>query len=106
MRQLIIICGVVVLGLTLGPMLWTHSGYVLFAIGQYTVEMTLVSFTALLIALLVTLSFLFRLKKVSISAIQHSGNWLNQRKQVKAQSAMTGHILNQFIVNWKQNQIP
>lgn len=104
MRQLILICGIVALGLIIGPILWTHSGYVLFAIGQYTVEMTLVSFIVVLIAVLASLSLMFRLKKVSVSAIHHSGNWLKQRKQVKAQSAMTGHILNQFIVNWQKHQ--
>ncbi len=84
MIRAILLLLVAAAGLVLGPMLADHQGYVLITLGNYTIEMSVVSGVLIAVLFYVALLLMESLLGRLFSVGQRTRGWLSQRRHHKA----------------------
>lgn len=89
MRYAWIIILLLVAGLFIGPLWDGNTGYVLIAVGNYTIQTSLVAAVILLTLTLIVLRVLWRFIMRLIQGTAWGMKWFGQRRTSKAQAAFT-----------------
>lgn len=87
MKTALILVLLLAAGLLLGPLWSGNTGYVLIAIGNLTIETSLVAAAIFLVVAVILLRFIFRLVMGLFRSTRWGMRWFGQRRQAKAQQA-------------------
>src|SRR5690554_1055173 len=87
MKTAITIIVLVIAGLLVGPLWSGNTGYVLIAVGNYTIETSLVAALILLVVVLLILRVILRFIGRLIRGTEWGIKWFGQRREVKAEQA-------------------
>lgn len=87
MKTAITIIVLVIAGLLVGPLWSGNTGYVLIAVGNYTIETSLVASLILLVVVLLILRVILRFIGRLIRGTEWGIKWFGQRREVKAEQA-------------------
>lgn len=102
MKLLISSLLVLIAAVALALFIKDDPGYVLIAVGQWSIETTLALLVFVLVVLFVALYYTLRFVARAVAVPRNLGAWRGQRKEKKAQKALTNGLVELAEGHWKQ----